>query len=93
MRSMNPKRKPRSGGPRRGRSNRQRRRITFKREEIDQIDYKNLELLKKFSGETCKITPSRVTGVPVIFQRRIALEMKRARAIALLPYTDRHKTH
>ncbi|MDT8407814.1 MAG: 30S ribosomal protein S18 [Methylococcales bacterium] len=54
------------------------------------IDYKNLELLQQYLGETGKIIPSRVTNVPVKQQRRIAAAVKHARFLALLPYCDAH---
>ena len=55
------------------------------------LDYKNLDLLKQFIGETGKIVPSRITGASARFQRRLAREIKRARYLALLPYTDQHR--
>ena len=57
---------------------------------IDQVDYKNLDLLKRHLTETGKIIPSRVSGADVKFQRRLSLAIKQARLMALLPYTDRH---
>jgi len=56
-----------------------------------EIDYKNLELLRQYIGETGKIVPSRITGTTARQQRQLALEVKRARYLALLPYTDQHK--
>lgn len=58
---------------------------------MDKIDYKDVNLLKNHIGETCKITPSRATNTRGLFQRRIAIEIKRARLLALIPYTDRHQ--
>ncbi len=55
------------------------------------LDYKDLDQLKQFIGETGKIAPSRVTGASARFQRLLAKEIKRARYLALLPYTDQHK--
>ena len=55
------------------------------------IDYKDLDSLRQFIGETGKIVPSRITGTSARFQRRLAAEVKRARFLALLPYTDQHK--
>ncbi|MEM6708164.1 MAG: 30S ribosomal protein S18 [Pseudomonadota bacterium] len=57
---------------------------------LDEIDYKDLELLKQFVTETGKIVPSRITGSSAQFQRRLAKEVKRARYLALLPYSDAH---
>lgn len=56
-----------------------------------QLDYKDLALLKQFLGETGKIVPSRITGASAKFQRQLTTEIKRARYLALLPYTDQHK--
>ena len=55
------------------------------------IDYKDLDTLRQFIGETGKIVPSRITGTSARFQRNLAREVKRARFLALLPYTDQHK--
>ena len=52
----------------------------------DPIDYKDIELLRKFITERGKILPRRITGTSLKFQRRIAQAVKRARHIALLPY-------
>ena len=60
-------------------------------EEGQEIDYKNLDLLKQYITETGKIVPSRITGATASQQRQLAQEVKRARYLALLPYTDQHK--
>ena len=60
-------------------------------EEGHEIDYKNLDLLKQYITETGKIVPSRITGATASQQRQLAAEVKRARYLALLPYTDQHK--
>ena len=67
-----------------------RRRIREAQKESE-IDYKDLHALRQFIGETGKIVPSRITGTSARFQRRLATEIKRARYLALLPYTDQHK--
>ncbi len=59
--------------------------------DSSELDYKNLDLLKQFLGETGKIVPSRITGANAKFQRQLTTEIKRARYLALLPYTDQHK--
>ena len=59
--------------------------------EPNDIDYKDLDTLRQFIGETGKIVPSRITGTSAKFQRRLAREVKRARYLSLLPYTDQHK--
>jgi small subunit ribosomal protein S18 len=56
-----------------------------------EIDYKNLDLLRQYIGETGKIVPSRITGTTARQQRQLAQEIKRARYLALLPYTDAHR--
>ena len=60
-------------------------------EDGQEIDYKNLDLLKQYVTETGKIVPSRITGATASQQRQLAAEVKRARFLALLPYTDQHK--
>ncbi|NOX49310.1 MAG: 30S ribosomal protein S18 [Gammaproteobacteria bacterium] len=67
-----------------------RRRMQQAQKESD-IDYKDLDALRQFIGETGKIVPSRITGTTARFQRRLAQEIKRARYLSLLPYTDQHK--
>ncbi len=67
-----------------------RRRLQQAKQETD-IDYKDLDTLRQFIGETGKIVPSRITGTSARFQRHLAREIKRARFLALLPYTDQHK--
>ena len=66
------------------------RRVQLQFKEID-IDYKDLDALRQFIGETGKIVPGRITGASARFQRNLATEVKRARYLALLPYTDQHK--
>ena len=60
-------------------------------EGIKEIDYKDLELLKQYITETGKIVPSRITGTSARYQRQLAVAIKRARYLALLPYTDAHQ--
>ena len=67
-----------------------RRRMQQAQKEAE-LDYKDLDTLRQFIGETGKIVPSRITGTSARFQRRLAREIKRARYLALLPYTDQHK--
>lgn len=61
----------------------------FTAEGIKEIDYKDVNLLKNYITETGKIVPSRVTGTSARYQRQLANAIKRARYIALLPYTDK----
>ena len=62
----------------------------FTKENITDIDYKDLVLLKEFITETGKIVPSRITGTKARYQRRLTTSIKRARYIALLPYSNQH---
>lgn len=59
----------------------------FAGDKINQIDYKDVALLKKFISERGKILPRRVTGTSAKAQRKLTVAIKRARNIALLPYT------
>ncbi len=70
---------------------RRRKYCRFTAEGVDEIDYKDLNTLKDFITETGKIVPSRITGTKAKYQRQLSTAIKRARYIALLPYTDQHK--
>ena len=70
---------------------RRRKYCRFTAEGIDEIDYKDLELLKAYISETGKIVPSRITGTKARYQRQLGKAVRRARYLALLPYTDSHK--
>ncbi|MDY6980475.1 MAG: 30S ribosomal protein S18 [Pseudomonadota bacterium] len=63
----------------------------FTAEGIKEIDYKDLGLLKANVTESGKIVPSRITGTKARYQRQLATAVKRARYLALLPYSDSHK--
>lgn len=69
---------------------RRKRYCRFTAEGISDIDYKDLNLLKAYVSESGKIVPSRITGTSARFQRQLATAIKRARYLALLPYTDSH---
>ena len=58
---------------------------------VKEIDYKDLETLKAYVSETGKIVPSRITGTKARYQRQLATAVKRARYLALIPYTDSHQ--
>ena len=58
----------------------------FTKNKIKYIDYKDVELLKKFISANGKITPRRVTGTSAKYQRMLTTAIKRARQMALLPY-------
>ncbi|MEM8501327.1 MAG: 30S ribosomal protein S18 [Pseudomonadota bacterium] len=69
---------------------RRRKYCKFTAEGINEIDYKDLEILKEFISETGKIVPSRITGTKARYQRQLATAVKRARYLALVPYSDSH---
>lgn len=58
--------------------------------KVEQIDYKDIETLKDFIQENGKIMPARITGTKAHYQRQLDTAIKRARYLALLPYTDLH---
>ncbi len=62
----------------------------FTAEKIEWIDYKDVDLLKEFITETGKVIPARLTGTKAKYQRQLSVAIKRARFLALLPYTDNH---
>ena len=70
---------------------RRRKFCRFTAEGVKAIDYKDLEVLKQYVSETGKIVPSRITGTKAKYQRQLATAIKRARYLALLPYTDSHQ--
>ena len=70
---------------------RRRKFCRFTAEGVKEIDYKDLNTLKAYVSETGKIVPSRITGTKAKYQRQLATAVKRARFLALLPYTDGHK--
>lgn len=70
---------------------RRRKFCRFTAEGVKQIDYKDLDTLKAYVSETGKIVPSRITGTKAKYQRQLASAVKRARFLALLPYTDAHE--
>ena len=57
---------------------------------VEEIDYKDLDTLRDFVQENGKIIPARLTGTKAIYQRQLDTAIKRARFLALLPYTDSH---
>ncbi|AAT75438.1 MULTISPECIES: 30S ribosomal protein S18 [Mesoplasma] len=58
----------------------------FAKNKINYIDYKDVELLKKFISGNGQILPRRITGTSPKHQRQLAVAIKRARQMALLPY-------
>ena len=69
---------------------RKRKFCRFTAEGVEDIDYKDIATLKAYVTETGKIVPSRITGTRAFYQRQLSLAVKRARFLALLPYTDQH---
>ncbi|MFK8015590.1 MAG: 30S ribosomal protein S18 [Gammaproteobacteria bacterium] len=69
---------------------RRRKFCRFTADGITEIDYKDLAMLKQYITETGKIVPSRITGTKASYQRQLSAAVKRARFLALLPYTDQH---
>ena len=59
----------------------------FCADKSQEIDYKDVEKLKRFVSEKGKILPRRVTGTCALHQRKVTAAIKRARTVALLPYT------
>ncbi len=62
----------------------------FTAEGVKEIDYKDLNTLRQYIGETGKIVPSRITGTKAKYQRQLGKAIQRARFLALLPYCDNH---
>jgi small subunit ribosomal protein S18 len=70
---------------------RRRKFCRFSAEGIVEIDFKDIAMLKNYITESGKIVPSRITGTSAKYQRQLSTAIKRARFLALLPYTDSHK--
>jgi small subunit ribosomal protein S18 len=62
----------------------------FTANKIEEVDYKDIGVLRKFIMENGKIVPSRITGTKAKYQRLLAKAIKLARYVALLPFCDRH---
>ncbi|EUJ40969.1 30S ribosomal protein S18 [Brochothrix campestris] len=77
-------------GQRRG--GRRRKKVCFfTSNHIEYIDYKDVDMLKKFISERGKILPRRVTGTSAKYQRKLTIAIKRARQVALLPFVAEEK--
>ena len=70
---------------------RRRKYCRFTAEGVKEIDYKDLNTLKAYVSESGKIVPSRITGTKAKYQRQLTSAIKRARVLALLPYSDSHQ--
>ena len=73
---------------RRGGFKRRRKVCYFTENKVTHIDFKDADLLKRFINERGKILPRRVTGTSAKWQRKLAVAIKRARHMALLPFVD-----
>ena len=69
---------------------RRRKFCRFTAENVTEIDYKDIVTLKNYVTESGKIVPSRITGTRAKYQHQLARAIKRARYLALLPYSDSH---
>ncbi len=84
------KRKPRPKNPNGAALFRRRKFCRFTAEGVKEVDYKDIDVLKDFINENGKIIPARITGTKAKFQRQLSVAIKRARFLALMPYTDQH---
>jgi small subunit ribosomal protein S18 len=77
------RRKPRPGGP--GQPGK-RKSCYFCKDKVDQVDWKNVNQLRRYISEKGKIRSRRITGACRRHQNQVAVAVKRAREMALLPY-------
>ena len=69
---------------------RRRKFCRFTAEKIEWVDYKAIDILKDFINENGRIIPARITGTSAGYQRQLSTAVKRARFLALMPFTDLH---
>ena len=69
---------------------RRRKFCRFTAENVKQIDYKDIAVLKEFINENGRIIPARITGTKARYQRQLSVAINRARFLSLLPYSDNH---
>ncbi len=79
---QNTEKRSRDNNQRRGR----KKVCYFTANKIEHIDFKDVDLLKKFISDRGKILPRRATGTSAKYQRKLAIAIKRARHMALLPF-------
>ena len=86
-----PKSKAKPRAPKKGRpiDPARRRYCSFCKEKVDEVDYKDVTALRRFVSERGKIKTRRVSGACRRHQRQVAVAIKRAREVALLPYSSR----
>ena len=71
------------------RQNHRRKKVCiFCQDKVTEIDYKDVNKLRKFTSERAKILPRRVSGTCALHQRQLTVAIKRARQMALLPYVS-----
>lgn len=70
---------------------RQRKRCFFCFHRLPGVDYKAVDILRRFITETSKMVPRRITGTCAYHQRMLSKTIKLSRFLALLPYCDRHR--
>ena len=58
---------------------------------VEEVDYKDLDVLRDFIAENGKIIPARLTGTRAFYQRQVNTAIKRSRFLAMLPYSDQHR--
>ena len=59
--------------------------------KVEEVDYKDVDVLRDFISENGKIIPARLTGTRAIYQRQVTTAIKRARFLAMLPYSDQQR--
>ena len=69
---------------------RRRKFCRFTAEKIEWVDYKAIDILKDFINENGRIIPARISGTSAGYQRQLSVAVKRARFLALMPFTDLH---
>ncbi|BBA84933.1 30S ribosomal protein S18 [endosymbiont of Pachyrhynchus infernalis] len=69
--------------------NKKKKFCKFTINKISYIDYKDIDMLKKYITESGKIIPSKITGTKLKFQRKLSSAIKIARYLSLIFYTDR----
>jgi small subunit ribosomal protein S18 len=85
--------KERERGRGKGRYIPRRKVCPFCASRVETIDYKDVNLLRRYISDRGRIEPRRRTGVCARHQRTVSIALKRARHIALLPYTSEHIRH
>lgn len=88
-------RRVKRGGGRRGKPKmlyRQQHVCPFAAAKVEEIDYKDISLLRQYILENGKIMPSRLSGVSAKYQRQLTRAIKRARYLALIPVTSHHQS-